>query len=188
MNSQESQTVYHEYMQHARHAENQRLSFATFFSAIFAAIVAYTAKPDSSETISYLVFGFLFIFSLFGYFVTSVWSTAFVKFSRLAEYAAIKEFRLDSDLQRFSKHSKIISASKVFGGFYSLAVGISVALPLSKILSYIWCMTVSSILSFVLFLCYIFWGEKNIKRIDEEHRSKIEKYAYLGKQGTYIKI
>jgi hypothetical protein len=177
MNNQNSQSVYQEYMQHARHAETQRLAFATVFSAIFAALVAYTAKPNNSDTIGHLVFGFLFIFSLFGFFVTSVWSTAFVKFSRLAEYVAVKEFSMESDMQRFSKHNKIISASKIFGAFYSLTVGISVALPLSITLSSILCIAVSSSLSLVLFLCYIFWGERNIKRIDEEHRVKIKEHG-----------
>ena len=178
MDNQKFQHVYQEYMQHARHAETQRLSFATFFSAIFAALVAYTTKPKNNDTMSYLVFGFLFIFSLFGYFVTSVWSTAFVKFSRLAEYVAVKEFGLEFDLQRFAKHNKIISTSKVFGAFYSLTVGISIALPLSITISSMFCIVVSFGLSFVLFVGYIYWGERNIKLIDEEHRKKIQEYTH----------
>lgn len=171
MDEKQAEAIYKEYMAQARHAEQQRLTFSTIFAAIFGGALAYVTRETVTADQRLVVFTFLTLFAGFGFMITAVWNTAFVLFSRLAERIAIDHLALTQDIQRFSRHKKILSAAKIFIGFYSLMVGLSIAMLIPQEISFTLRLSVMATIAFLLVLIYILWMERRINNIDRDHRA-----------------
>ncbi|PNX47920.1 MAG: hypothetical protein BV456_10380 [Thermoplasmata archaeon M8B2D] len=135
--------IYEQYWLHARHVENERLWFTNIYAVIVAGFLAYLGVVENNNPINLILIFFLLILSLFGYIITQAWNIPFVIFSRLAEEIAICEWKLPEEYRRFTKYSKgydyykfigigklsiRISASRAFIGFYSIMIGVFIAL------------------------------------------------------------
>lgn len=177
MEKHSAEVIYIEYMYHARHIESQRQAFATVFTAVFGGLIVFVnvSGEDVSSTRG-VVFFFLMIFSVFGFFITAVWNASFVKFTRLAERISIEEFETPIQFQRFSKHRKFLSAARIFIAFYSLMVGLSFTMLVnSPIKMGIYELNLSSgatlcISTIVMLGIYLVWVERRVRLIDKSHR------------------
>ena len=183
MDDENLRKVYEQYWLHARHQETQRLWFTNIYTLLIAGVFAYLGASGVDNPTKVLLFIFLAMLSLFGYLLTYAWNIPFTKFSRAAELISIKEWHLTEDYARFSSYKKGFRAGRLFTGFYSLMLGVFVALivdllvPLSfcTVINYLIIGLIFMIVSLLTYLVYHLYLEKgSINKIQQEFEDKVK--------------
>ena len=125
-------SVYEQYWQHARHAENNTWLYTSTSSIIMGAIIALMGAeiPEEMKTGASL-FGAILSFLGFGVVYTN--RVPFLKFTHMAELIAINEFGLKDEYRRFFPgihraflRDKWFDLHDVLATFYSVLAGIMI--------------------------------------------------------------
>lgn len=195
MKDENLRRVYEQYWLHARHQETQRLWFTNIYAVIVAGVFAYFGAVKGHSTIETPLLIFLMVLSLFGYLMTYSWNIPFTIFSRSAEEIAIREWDLPEEYQRFTKyregyeyHKRIglgkisirISSGRVFMGFYSLMMGVFIALffqTACNITNYRVVLLIAVSVFAIIYLYYQFYLEpRSLDKIQKQFEERVGKY------------
>lgn len=150
--SKKIETVYEQFFLHARHQETQRMMFTVFYGATMSGVLAFLAKlpiagigTDGLITnIWYafsipIVFLFLFLLSMFGFYLSISLYVPFVIYSRQAELISILEWKVPKELRRFSEIKiEKPSLGYLFSWSYAMMAGITLLLALFTIGVAVW--------------------------------------------------
>jgi hypothetical protein len=99
MRKEDSRIVYEQYWQHARHVENELLTFTSFYAVIVAGSFIFLNPNSGIE--STIVMIFVMFLSIFGFFFNYNLRIPFIKFILKAELIAIKELGLKDEYRRY---------------------------------------------------------------------------------------
>jgi hypothetical protein len=115
--------VYEQYWLHARHQENQRLSFTNIYSVIVAGVLTFLSTTQN-PTLYLGILLFLFALSLLGYLLVHSWNIHWMRYSRLTEVIAKRELGLPDHVLRFAptgpRLGVLVPVRDLFAWFYSL--------------------------------------------------------------------
>ena len=160
MKSEQSIAIYEQYWQHARHVENELLSFTSFYAVIVAASFIYF---EPNFKIPYII---LIILSTFGFFINYTLRIPFIKFTFKAELIAINEFGLKNEYRRFFNNEnklfkdKYIGVYDIFALFYIGAITLAFYSLYSEI-----CLSTILFMAFILIHLY---NKRSLNKIRED--------------------
>lgn len=163
MRTEDSRIVYEQYWQHARHVENELLTFTSFYAIIVAGSFIFLKSNSGTENTIIMIF--VMFLSIFGFFFNYNLRIPFVKFVLKAELIAIKEFGLKNEYRRFFDtkgklfKEKLIDTYDVFALLFIIVITFSFYVMLTNIFSIAVC---------IPFGVFHFLHRRNLSRIKEE--------------------
>lgn len=163
MRTEDSRIVYEQYWQHARHVENELLTFTSFYAIIVAGSFIFLKSNSGIENTIIMIF--VMFLSIFGFFFNYNLRIPFIKFILKAELIAIKELGLKHEYRRYfdSKgrlfEDKFIDTYDIFALLFITVTTFSFYVLLTNIFSITIC---------IPFGLFHFYHRRDLSRIKEE--------------------
>ncbi len=116
--------IYEQYWQHARHVENELLSFVALYTALVGGALYVSTQIGNGERAG--AAAFIGVLSVFGFLFNYNLRIPFVTFTHLAELIAIRELGLKREYWRFfAPQVPKIDTYDIFAVFFVLSVSAS---------------------------------------------------------------
>ncbi len=163
MEKEDSRIVYEQYWNHARHIENELLSFTSFYAVIVAGSFVFIQPGTSKENTFVMLF--IMALSIFGFFYNYNLRVPFLKFMLKAELIAINEFMLKKKYRRFFEKEgrlfkdKFVDTYDIFAFLFIAVITFSVFMLMPKFYSILIC---------IPFLVFHFFHKKKLRGIKEQ--------------------
>lgn len=140
MSADHYRVIYEQYWQHARHNENQRLSFTQLYSVLVGVVLAFlTSRSELNLSLEISLYVFLLILTILGYFIVYSLNIPSVIFSRLTEQIAVCQWNVPQQYLRWftespQRKTKRLHVAEIFIIFYSLMASLFTVMLCNRIL------------------------------------------------------
>ncbi|MGE5652849.1 MAG: hypothetical protein ACM3ZQ_01090 [Bacillota bacterium] len=117
--------------QHARHVENERLSFTQFYAAIAGAVVTMLSQWfDKGRELVFALASFLLLLSILGLLLAHKWGQTFDKHMergrKAAEWLGVTEYMVfPGQAHQYTGLGRILRTKHLFCYFYAAVIGVA---------------------------------------------------------------